>query len=233
MDEKSKKLQDKIFDAIKKGEVVMRPRWHFVLKTILITLGVVILSLVTIYLTSLIIFGLRETGIIFAPGLGLRGLFVFARALPWVLIILVGIFLIVLELLVKKYSFAYRKPLLFSVCGILAVVCITGWVLTRTPMHGAIMQRMDHFNIPVVGHAYRDIREPMFHDAEMGKIMVITPMGFDMENPRKEIIIVSVTPNTRIFRQVQLKRGDYVMVIGPRIGDMVEAFGIREIPKMK
>lgn len=233
MNEENKKLQDRILGAIKKGEVVMRPRWHFVLKTILAILGVTMVSLVLVYLTSLIIFGLRESGIIFAPGFGFRGILIFARSLPWILIVLVGILLIVLELLVKKYSFAYRRPIVISAFGMLAVVCVTGWVLTRTTLHGAIMERAERFNIPVVGPAYRGIREPKFKDAEVGKIMVLNAKGFDMETLHKEVIIVSITPHTRILRHVQLDPGDYVMVIGPRIGNIVEAFGVREIPPMK
>lgn len=226
-------LQAKILNAIKKGEVIMRPRWHFVLKTILGVLGGVIVSLVLVYLISLIIFGLRETGILFAPGFGFRGVIVFLQSLPWLLILLVGVFLIVLELLVQKYSFAYRRPLLYSAFAILAVVIVTGWVLTRTPLHGAIMYRIERFHVPVVGQVYRDIREPVFRNAEVGKIIFINPHGFDIENPKQEIIIVTVTPATRILRQVQLETNDYVMVIGNRIGNQIEALGVREIPPMK
>ncbi len=231
MNEQNQKLQDKILSAIRQGEIVMRPRWHFVLKTILAILGFIILSLVLIYLMSLIIFGLRETGIIFAPGLGLRGLIVFFQSLPWILIILVGIFLIVLELLVQKYSFAYRRPLLYSAFGIVAIVLATAWILTRTPLHFVIMRRVEYVHIPVVENLYRDIREPVWRNAEVGKIIFFTQKGFDMENPKREVIIVSIGPGTRIMTHRKLEVGDRVMVVGPKSGRTIEAFGVRQIPE--
>ncbi len=233
MDEHTQKIQAKVLTAIKRGEIVMRPRWHFVLKTVLATLGFIILFLVLIYLMSLIMFGLRETGILFAPGFGWYGMIVFLKSLPWILIILIGVFLIVLELLVQKYSFAYRRPLLYS-AGIMVVIILgTAWMLARTPLHVVMMHRMEMRPLPVMHNLYREIREPVWNNAEVGKIIFFTNKGFDMKNPRQEVIIVSIHPGTRIIAREALQVGDRVIVVGKKIGSTIEALGVRQIPEMK
>lgn len=232
MQEEHKKSNiDHILESIKKGELKMRPKWHFVLKTVLLILGSVILALSIFYLVSLIIFGLRETGVIFTPGFGVRGTILFLRSLPWLLILLVGIFLIILEILVRSYSFTYKTPLIYSAAVIVLIACIGGWVVARTPLHAVIMRRAPDFNIPFVGGGYRDIQHPMFKDVHVGKIMIITPKGFNIQDPRNEILMVIITPQTKIMRGIEFRTGDHVMIMGPRFESTIEAFGVRKIPE--
>ncbi len=222
-----------LLESIRKGELKMRPKWHFVLKTVLILLGAIILLLSILYLVSLIIFGLRETGVIFTPGFGMKGTILFFRSLPWVLIILVGVFLIILEILVRKYSFAYKTPLLYSAFVIVLGALMGGWIIARTPLHWVVIHRAPEFNIPLVGPMYRDIRYPAFKEIHTGKIVFITPRGFDMQNPRDEMIVVVMNPETRVMKRMELHVGDNVMVIGPRIGNTIDAFAVRNISGMK
>ena len=60
MDEHTQKIQAKVLTAIKRGEIVMRPRWHFVLKTVLATLGFIILFLVLIYRVQIFVFLMKN-----------------------------------------------------------------------------------------------------------------------------------------------------------------------------
>jgi hypothetical protein len=231
--EHPKTIQEKIISAIKAGEVVMRPKWHFVLQGVLVCVGGIIAIIVLVYLMSLIMFGLRETGLMFIPGFGLQGTVVFLKSLPWILIILVGIFLIILEILVQRYAFAYKTPLLVVSAVIVLVAGVGGWAVARTPLHHMMIGRMSEFGIPVLGGAYRNIEYPAFKEMHSGRIIVMTPRGFDIENPHREVMMVVITPETKIFRRVQFHVGDRVVIMGHRDGSQIEASAVRRIPSMK
>ena len=49
-------MEEKIFDAIRHGQVKMLPRWHFVVRAALAIVTVVALLLLLIYSASMVIF---------------------------------------------------------------------------------------------------------------------------------------------------------------------------------
>ena len=113
-----------ILKKIKSGEVEMKPHWHFVLKSLLLLLGVIVISLLVVYILSFILFFLRQSGIGFVPLYGFRGVIIFVMNSPWLLIASVGALVVVLQLLVKKYSFSFRQPLLYSLLQRKYPVCL-------------------------------------------------------------------------------------------------------------
>ena len=129
-----------VLKAIASGEVAMRPRWHFVLKTALVSTGGVIVLCAVLYLASFVIFVSRQTGGSFVPIFGSRGWYHFFISLPWVLILLSFIFVIILEILVRRYSFGYRQPLLFSVMGIVVIVVAGGGIVAQTSFHRGLFR---------------------------------------------------------------------------------------------
>jgi hypothetical protein len=112
-------LKHKVMSLIEKRGVAMRPRWHFVLMSALIAAGALILVVALLYVISLALFFLRESGVWYAPSFGGRGWFVLLHSAPMLLLVLVAVFALLLEILVRKYSFAYRSSLTVSLGGIL------------------------------------------------------------------------------------------------------------------
>lgn len=62
MTEQFHSLQERVLGAIQRKEVAMRPRWHFVLRAVLIALAIAIAGLFAIYLASLAIFLMKMNG---------------------------------------------------------------------------------------------------------------------------------------------------------------------------
>ena len=73
-------------EKITSGEIKMRPKTYFVLKAILIVLGIVFAVCFSLYIISFILFSLRSTGVLYLPGFGFPGIKAFFVMLPWILI---------------------------------------------------------------------------------------------------------------------------------------------------
>ncbi len=216
-------------EAIKAGRVKMRPKWHFVLKAVLAALGGILLLLAVLYLTSFILFILRQTGVLFVPVFGFGGWHIFFTSLPWLLIFLLMIFIIVLEILVRRYSFAYRRPLLYSAAGIALLAIIGGYIVAATPLHGKLFKNAERGNLPFAGRFYREYGLQRLQNVNLGIIIEITNEGFLIQNRRNDILRVIITPETRFPLGTDFAENDTVVVFGERDDGAVRALGVRKV----
>lgn len=237
MDDKtsSQSILEHVTTAIKSGEVTMRPKWHFVLRATLAAIGSITLLLTLLYLASFIIFILRRSGVWIVPVFGLKGMYVFLFSLPWLLIGLAIIFVIILEILVKRYAFAYRLPLLCSVGTIVALIGVGGFIVAKTSFHHRLVidAKRNHLS-PMAGQLYRAFEEQKFGNINPGEIINLTPTGFVMRNHRDEIMTVVITPRTRLPFEHDFSAGESVVVFGEHGGPFedtsttIEAMGIKK-----
>lgn len=224
-----KSIKEIVLEKIKAGKIRMIPRWHFVLRAALLAVGFVIFLLSSLYIVSLILFILRKTGIWLLPIFGIRGIGVFFTSIPWLLVILGVVFIIILELLVRHYSFGYRKPLLYSVVGIIFFVAGVSVFLLNTQFHEGLYKRAHIGRLPIVGQLYRNYESMRNNNAHIGTITEITDNGFGIENPRGEILSIIVTSETSFPLGLDFQKGDRVLVLGDRDDDTVNALGIQRI----
>lgn len=225
-----KSAREEVLDAIRSGEVQMRPRWQFVLRGTLAVLGGVLIALVLLYLVSLIIFTSRQTGAAFVPAFGLRGIFAFLRALPWLLITLSLVFIVLLEILVRRYSFAYRRPLIYSGAGIIVVVVAGGFLVASTSLHHRLFDRATSQRLPSFARVFYYIGPaPRFSDIHRGVITSTTTRGFIIQSRMGEKRSVAVASGTQITENDGLELGDMVVIFGPEASDTIEAIGVRKI----
>jgi hypothetical protein len=226
-------LRVQVMDAIHKGRVHMRPRWHFILHSAFGIVGSLLVFLTLLYVASLAVFFTRESGAFFAPSFGLRGWFVLLHGLPWLLIFLLVIFVILLELLVRRYAFVYRKPMLASIVGIVVLIAVGGLLIAQTPFHRQLFLSARHEGLPppigmLYGHA---MRPPRGGEVYHGTITSMTSSGFvlsDIEGEGTTTIVI--TPQTRLPYGADFVLGDMVVVVGDETAtNTVQAFGISEI----
>lgn len=225
-------FRDKVMSLIEKRHVAMRPRWHFLLLSALISAGVLLLVVTLLYIVSLALFFMRESGVWYAPAFGGRGWFALLHSAPIFLIVLVALFATLLEILVRKYSFAYRAPLTISLGGILALVFIGGFMLAQTSLHRKMEFAARHGRLPPpMGMWYHAMRPPPPGDMYRGVIVLREPGGFVIVGQDGEgTSTIRVTPKTRLPLGQDFSEGDMIMVIGDVDGtNTVRAFGIRKI----
>lgn len=218
-----------VLEKIKAGKARMIPRWHFVLQAALAAVGFIIVALASLYLVSFIFFMLNKTGIWFLPAFGFRGIGTFLTSLPWLLIAAGIVFIILLEILVRHYSFGYRKPLLYSLLGIVIFVAVASALVSRTSFHEGLYKRAHMGRLPVFGKLYRGYESQRNRGAHTGVVTEITNDGFQMENLEGNILSIVVTPETSFPLGLDFQKGDRVLVLGDLDGNTVQAFGIRRI----
>lgn len=226
-------IKEDVLALIKKGDTVMRPRWHFVLETVLFTLGILFLVIAVPYLVSFVIFLLIRTGLLFAPVFGLSGVRVLLLSLPWVLILISVAMIIGLEALLKKYPFTYKKPLVYSLFLVLAVAVAGGFFFSKIGAHERLYRFVE--NRQIAGHGRTiilgGINGEVSDRATPGVVTVIRQNEFDLLSGEKEIYTVIMGPKTQIPRENPLTVGDNVVVFGERDGWTIEAFGVKKFPQ--
>lgn len=226
MNEKLQSLRDKILEKIKTGEAQMRPRWHFALKAALMIVGAVIVVITLVYIFSFVIFVLRNNGVWFVPAFGFRGIGIFLMSLPWVIILAGLVFVGILEILVRHYSFAYRRPLLFSLSGIIALALVGSIVISQTPLHEKLFSRAQHGRLPFAGGLYRGYGMQRDQDAHKGVIKEFNENGFKMEGRLGDDFVVIVTPETQYPSGVNFQEEDMVLVLGKSNDGTIQALGV-------
>ena len=225
-----KNIEQSVLTAIKSGRVKMRPRWQFVLRATLIAVGVIVMFLALLYLVSFILFVLHQTGAWFVPAFGPSGWFAFFHRLPWVLIGLAILFIIILEVLVRRYAFAYQRPLLASALSILGIVLIGGATISATRFHVGLFNSARHNGLPVIGGMYRGFGMSRFDDIHRGEIIQMAGNTFVIQDDDGDTSTILLTPETRLPFGDDFTASDTVIVFGvPGPDGTVRAFGIQKV----
>jgi len=227
--EEMKNIQDRVLASIRSGEIKMRPRWRFLLRATLILLGVIMLILSVIYLVSFILFMLRATGLSYEPLLGLRGWYNLVVSLPWILILLAMVFIVVLELLVRRYAFAYRRPLLYSILSIVVVVTGGSLLVATTPMHYRLSRFVARHQAPFFAEFYGGMRHKRFPGISRGVLGGAATNTIFLITPEGETLQALISPETLLPIDELPNASASILIVGPREGMNIRAFGIRLI----
>lgn len=122
---------NKIIEKIKEEDIKMKPKWHFVLKTVLVILLGIVSFLMALFFSSFILFSFRP--------------------FPWILFLLSIVFIIVLESTLREFKIVYKKPIIYSLLIIIIVLFATGMFLNKTRFHEKVERR----NLPGIRKIYK------------------------------------------------------------------------------
>jgi len=219
--------EDRILQAIKSGSVKMRPKWYFALTATLFALSVAILIVILLYLASFIVFSLHQNGAWFVPTFGSKGWLALFRALPWLLVALFIVFLAAVQFLVRRYRFASRTPLLFSLlCLLLVTVAIA---VLGEQFHRSLYRSAEEHHLPLAGPFYRTFGSPHRTGIYRGVILGGTSEEFIIAEENGATSTVIVTPQTHVSSPDDFTAGDTVVVFGTVTPEGIRADGIQEI----
>ncbi|MDP4000671.1 MAG: hypothetical protein Q8P83_00270 [bacterium] len=226
----NKSIKDQISEKITGGDVHMRSKSYFVIRTSLLILGIIIATGTALFLVSLFLFQIQGPPAQVLPKFGFRGLKILFLNLPWLIILAAILFIVLLEIFVERFKFAYRKPLLYSVLGVIVFVFMAGLALNKTPIHRNLAIRSDEGHLSFAKHLYQRQGWEKIDNLFIGKVNQITDKGFIILIEDEEIEVI-VNEKTKMPPNLKIKEDDRISLIGEKIDDAITAFGIKIIDK--
>jgi hypothetical protein len=220
-------LKEQILQQISDGQTKMRPRSYFIVRGTLLAVGTVVMTLTLLYTISLIVFVTQLNGASELPAFGLQGIAPFIFSLPWILIGACLIAMVILELLVHHYAFAYRKPLVYSLIGVFVVTILGSMVVARFRLHEQLFEFAQEERLPLAGPFYRDYDRHRPHNIYPGIIATLNENGFNLITRQAETFTIIVNEQTAVPAGWIWHQGDMVVVLGSGDDQEITALGIR------
>ncbi len=124
MSKKTINLEKNIMAKVKSGKITMKPRWYFILGSLLMIAGLSGLSIGAIFLTNLSFFLLRQHG----PRGDYR-LQLMLESFPWWIPFLAIIGIVGGVWILKKYDFSYKKNFSLIVIGFVLSILAAAFII--------------------------------------------------------------------------------------------------------
>lgn len=223
-------LKEAVLEKIESGKVAMKPYWHHILKTIALISGILLSTILLLYIVTLIVFTLRTNGLWWAPMHNLAGLNLIITNSPWLLITVATVFFVALYILVKHFGQTYRQPAIY----IIGVLILTVILATAT-LHFLSVQKNIHRwsqekNIPGLSPLYRHEMSPKPEGVTPGIISAISDKTFTLRSHETEYI-VQIDERTKLPKNITLNTGMEVVVFGKvDTENKIKALGVRPLP---
>ncbi len=229
---KGKMISEKIVSKIKKGELKMRPRSYFVIKTILTIGFLALITLLALYFTSLIIFVLRINDIFLLHGMGFQIIRNVIISFPWYLVFLALFLIIIVEIVAKRFYFIYRKPLIISLILILFLVFSSSLLIERSSLHYSFFRLAEREELPFGGGMYRDLGNLEIEDVYFGKILEKRDGLWTAKLESGEDVILKISERTRGRRFFsEIKEGDEAVIVGQMERGLIEVESFKRIER--
>lgn len=121
-----------IMDKVKSSEISMKPRWHFILGSTLMIIGLVGSSISAVFLTNLTLFLLRKHGPM-GPWRFQQILESFPLWVPFFAVggVLMGVWML------RKYDFSYKKNFWLALTGFVVAIFIAAFTLDYLGLNDA------------------------------------------------------------------------------------------------
>ena len=117
-------ITENIMSRIEKGQIKMKPKWYFWLGSLAMVMGIIGVTILSVFSVSLISFSLRTHG-----PMGEIRFQQLLSSFPWwaPLLAIFGLTLGIFFL--KKYDFSYKKNFLIIISGFILAVILAGWLI--------------------------------------------------------------------------------------------------------
>ena len=227
--EENKNLAESLVGRIKRGEIKMRPRLYFVLKSFIYFLVTAFFVVLALFFTTFVFYVLKINGFIRMSGFGLKGMRDLFLSLPLTLLVLTVLFFLTAGAMLLRYPVSYRKPLVYLVGFLLLVLSLgTVFFAQATGLRREIFYIAEKAEIPIIKNLYNEYKSIAPKNVEIGTVTFVSSGSFGLKTSKEEIRVV-LGPNTSIYADGGIKEGSYVIVHGNRNGNIVGAFVVEMI----
>lgn len=226
MKDKFTQFKDKLLTEIESGSVAIEPRWKTLLPKALVAGLIGLAFVLTVLLFSYILFAIRAAGVSALLGFGGRGFVFFLTFFPWSILALDVVLIILVGILAKRFAFGWKTPRLYLLLGLLIAAFAAGAVVDR-PLNNTISNHRNILPTPV-GNWY-DTPPPRDGGGfTRGMILHIEGDRMTLVDARSGELIDVRLDSERVKAAAEtMTTGEWIVVAGDEIDDVIEAFGIR------
>lgn len=225
-----KNIKNAVIDRIRSGNIKKIPKIFFSLKSFLFFLAIVIVSAFSLFTISFIFFVLKISELWYLPVFGVRGVELLFGSFPWLLVMVALIFIAILETLVDRYSFVYRKPLLYSALAIIFIVIAVSLIINQTSLHERIYGEIKAGELSPMKPLYDKFAYPTSEDFHPGTVLEVKEGGFVLENRDKTSVFVKISESTKIRPGFKIYPGGRLLIIGQMKDGVIEAEVVDNAP---
>ncbi|MBI2409632.1 hypothetical protein HYV30_01145 [Candidatus Kaiserbacteria bacterium] len=153
-------IRKNVLEKIRAGEIKMRPRSSFMLQRILIGISAALVLAASLLALSFAFFSVKTSGAQYLLLFGTQGLQAFLSLFPWTSLILFLLLIVALEFLVRRFTSAYRFPVLRVFGAVLFVGLAGSALLDVTPLHYSIFRAANTGQLPALTPLYGELDAP-------------------------------------------------------------------------
>ena len=136
MQKKSVDLTNTILNQITTGKVKMKPRWYFVVGSLLAICGLTGTIILSVFLTSLMTFSLRSHG-----PMGAIRYQQLVSSFPWWALGLAVVGLVFGYQTFKRFDISYKQNFGLLLIGLLTAIILSGWLIDYTGLDTVWMRQ--------------------------------------------------------------------------------------------
>lgn len=212
--------REDVLSAIRAGKVRMRSRSYFLFWGGIFTLTVLTLTLIFLYSVVLALAAVDLASLWFATSFGPAGFTAFVWSVPWIVLLVIGCALLVIQALIRRYPIVYQLPLVISLIALLTLGVLGGLFLRL--VETTIVERpiID----PFVHRGLLESGNVVVH----GKVLGVTDLGFVLQTGSEEVAVV-MDEKTTIEFGLSISSGDEVLVFGQRNKEIIYAVGVKKV----
>lgn len=230
---KEHNIQKNVFKKIRMGNVPMRSRVYFILRSVLVGAISVFVLVVSIFALGFVFFSIHESGEGFLLEFGEHGLTTLVTLFPWMSLILFLFLFIALGLFIHKFTSAYRFPLIRIFLWILVIGITGSTLISFTPINSFLLSEADKDELPIIGSLYENIHDSHTnHGVYRGEITSVAESYFvishnDTDRDSDEGSWFIIPPSGFSISTISI--GKKVYVAGRIMNGVVYAYGIHLI----
>ncbi len=221
---------EEIINTIQSGEAKMHSQAYFVVQAVLAIIAALVLFFLIVFIATFIIFALQQNGGFFATNFGLGGWAIFLESLPWVIFLLSIALLLILWLLLRRYSVVYHQPVLYTLLILIVAIGLIAVFLFPDSIHGGILRYASRNQMPIVAGVYEFETAPM-SGIYRGQVVVLATSSFILGNSLGQTSTVLIVPPSSASSELgDIEPGNYVIIFGHGVATAtIEASGVEKI----
>ncbi len=227
---KTKSIKNSILYKIKNGDIKKLPKVIFNVKSAFFIVALFLVLSFSVFVLSFIVFSLQISGLWKLSFFGIKGFQMLISNLPWIIILLVIGFIVILEIMVNRYSFSYRKPFLYTSLMVICLVVVTSLVIRKTSFDENFYSKIEQGKIPAFKPLYEKYVNPSPEYFHPGTLIKMEPEGFILELHDKKTIFVRISEKTEKRIGFEIYPGTRLLVVGKIVNEIIDAEIIDNAP---